>query len=1059
MKKRQRQMLATAVFAAVLAWSCPTLAGTTPCLGDCNGDEIVTVDELVSMISIALGERDLIDCKSGDADASGSIEVDEIIRAINHALSGCPDVEPRPFKTRIDHPFEPYLAFSATEGGPAWVKFTIRVSEPNVVYFQNSSQIPFHHDFVTSSLEPYIGWSPAEIDAVSLYAAGQELVFGAVLYSPDSPHEIAIQLVRQDPYSTAEVITYFESVRASVRAVGSVPFFYFPTFEQLQSAEDNRQALDEAGIPLGSTARWLKGNACYNFGWAHGRLVFVPGAQIAAAYAAGTLGPDDILLTDGVPAEIPFVAGVLSLQASTPNSHVAILAADWEIPFAFLALPDSAEAAEALVGRDVVLRATTVNPQFFTGSYTDFEDCQVRLVDVTDALSEDLIDHLRDLKRAPDLNLRPIEFAGAYTREVTNATPDDIVTIGGKAANYGFLLRSIPANTRPAMAFTFDLWNEYLDQAIDGEVTLRQRIAELLAPFPTYPPADFAALYEALDEIRDLIDDVADFNPAQRSAIIAALDRFDPVQRIRFRSSTNVEDSDVFTGAGLYSSESGCLADDADNDNTGPSHCDASRPGERGVFRALRKVFESFYYDNAFLERLRHRVDESTVGMAVLAHYTFVDETELANGVATLRVTGPTNARATIVLQPGAFSVTNPEDGGLPEVVDVFTFSSSVFPSLRQATDRLPLGATVLDFPAEYVTLTNLLRTAGQAFAAHYGDSQYDVEFEFKKIVGEGLVIRQVRRVPALSSDRTSEPVLISTPTSLCTFQGEYGDIFANYRLKSRWQPQMASGLIAAAGDPYATAEHLYVAAGSVVELTGHPSTWPDAHHEGFDPQIDGVIGVRDSWTVGSGDARRVMTLSTLIPSGIGPRQLPIVFPDDLGFTLDAAYDTPVVYTDFDGVARGRRDDAVLLVPCSDERPLTAGHLFQNRSPSRDGISSSIGYYWPPSPTGAVAGYTAPLDRWTETTITGIGATPTRLEGYFSQTYRPEHHNFTEGFLFDPYLEEGIDAEVLEQWSAAGIRALFVPPSFEGPSFKALTLEGELIDLSAADAQSLATGR
>ena len=135
-------------------------------------------------------------------------------------------------------------------------------------------------------------------------------------------------------------------MRAAVNAAPSVPFFYFPTFEQQDSADGTAQSLAAAGIPLGSTARWLHGDVCYAFGWAHGRLVYVAGEDIADAYADGTLGPDDILLTDGVPAEIPFVAGVLSLAPSTPSSHVAILAGDWEIPFAFLARPESVDAAQ-----------------------------------------------------------------------------------------------------------------------------------------------------------------------------------------------------------------------------------------------------------------------------------------------------------------------------------------------------------------------------------------------------------------------------------------------------------------------------------------------------------------------------------------------------------------------------------------------------------------------------------------------------------------------------------------------------------------------------------------
>ena len=55
------------------------------------------------------------------------------------------------------------------------------------------------------------------------------------------------------------------------------------------------------------------------------------------------------------------------------------------------------------------------------------------------------------------------------------------------------------------------------------------------------------------------------FVESQRQAIIAALEPFDKDRKIRFQP-TNVEDSRYFTGAGLYSSYSGCLLDDIDDD-------------------------------------------------------------------------------------------------------------------------------------------------------------------------------------------------------------------------------------------------------------------------------------------------------------------------------------------------------------------------------------------------------------------------------------------------------------------------------------------------------------
>lgn len=60
------------------------------CLGDCNGDGFVTVDEVVTMVNIALGMADVSTCTAGDADSSGSITVDEIVSALTNALEGCP---------------------------------------------------------------------------------------------------------------------------------------------------------------------------------------------------------------------------------------------------------------------------------------------------------------------------------------------------------------------------------------------------------------------------------------------------------------------------------------------------------------------------------------------------------------------------------------------------------------------------------------------------------------------------------------------------------------------------------------------------------------------------------------------------------------------------------------------------------------------------------------------------------------------------------------------------------------------------------------------------------
>ncbi|HRZ38204.1 MAG TPA: hypothetical protein P5534_17815, partial [Candidatus Paceibacterota bacterium] len=148
-----------------------------------------------------------------------------------------------------------------------------------------------------------------------------------------------------------------------------------------------------------------------------------------------------------------------------------------------------------------------------------------------------------------------------------------------------------------------------------------------------------------------------------------------------------------FTGAGLYDSFSGCLADDLDGENYGPCRCDATESKGRGVFRAIKKVYASFYNDNAFLERLRLGVDEAHAGMGLLVHGSTPDETELANGVATLTAQLTPmgwSVRGTLVTQPGAASVTNPDDNATPETVEFYRWLSLTNVALKQSSALLP---------------------------------------------------------------------------------------------------------------------------------------------------------------------------------------------------------------------------------------------------------------------------------------------------------------------------------------------------------------------------------
>lgn len=72
------------------ATATPTLTAPLPaCVGDCDGGGVVTIDELMTAVRIALDELPASACSAADADASGTVAIGELIGAVARSLSGC----------------------------------------------------------------------------------------------------------------------------------------------------------------------------------------------------------------------------------------------------------------------------------------------------------------------------------------------------------------------------------------------------------------------------------------------------------------------------------------------------------------------------------------------------------------------------------------------------------------------------------------------------------------------------------------------------------------------------------------------------------------------------------------------------------------------------------------------------------------------------------------------------------------------------------------------------------------------------------------------------------
>ena len=68
----------------------PTATPPTGCVGDCNGDGEVRVDELVTLVNIALELQTLDACPTADRNGDGRVTIDEVLLAVTHALNRCP---------------------------------------------------------------------------------------------------------------------------------------------------------------------------------------------------------------------------------------------------------------------------------------------------------------------------------------------------------------------------------------------------------------------------------------------------------------------------------------------------------------------------------------------------------------------------------------------------------------------------------------------------------------------------------------------------------------------------------------------------------------------------------------------------------------------------------------------------------------------------------------------------------------------------------------------------------------------------------------------------------
>ncbi len=78
---------------SIVAFTLTALLAAGPafaCIGDCNQDGKVSVDELVTGVNIALGRASMDGCRAMDTDCDEQLGIDEVVAAVRSDVEGCP---------------------------------------------------------------------------------------------------------------------------------------------------------------------------------------------------------------------------------------------------------------------------------------------------------------------------------------------------------------------------------------------------------------------------------------------------------------------------------------------------------------------------------------------------------------------------------------------------------------------------------------------------------------------------------------------------------------------------------------------------------------------------------------------------------------------------------------------------------------------------------------------------------------------------------------------------------------------------------------------------------
>ncbi len=556
----------------------------------------------------------------------------------------------------------------------------------DTLYFLNAEKYPIHYYFCADHLSIKNGKPPVPdlgtFNMTEYYSPYRRFWLGAITFY-EGPQVWTYEIAPYDS-SSAEMVAQTMGQISQHAFFGKVLHFH-PTSEGVANLV--KDLPDD--IPVVTTDGLYKGVTFLplNPGESFGQLRFLKVANLESGKDFVT--PRDVVVLDQVPNDIPVVAGIITDELQTPLAHINVLSQNRGTPNMSLAGAVDDVALRALEGQWVRFRV-------------DPFDYHVEAATKAEA------DKWWDEHKPPPIKVAELDLSVTDLRDVEELTVNDISAFGGKASHFGELYRIEGVRTPDGFAIPVHYYKEF-EKANGFDVIIDALLAsELFQNDIAYREVALAALREDMED--------GWFDPALELEILQKIGEKFPGIKLRFRSSTNAEDLDGFTGAGLYTSKSG-------------------QPGNAAqpIAKAITKVYASLWNQRAFEERSYRGIDHRGVGMAILVHRSFPNEA--SNGVAlTNNIFDPTQPAFYINAQRGDISVVRPPLGILPDQFLYFYAYPNQPITYLAHSSMIASGDSVLTLEE-----TRELGTALQAihlnFASFYATPgkfyAMDIEFKF----------------------------------------------------------------------------------------------------------------------------------------------------------------------------------------------------------------------------------------------------------------------------------------------------------------------------------------